>query len=140
MIFYRGGWCPFCNRDLKNWQQALPEFRDAGAHVVAISMESPEHAIETAQDNNLDYTVLVDETGDVVKAFRLGFELEESTKNRYKGFGIDLASHNATGEWVLPAPAVYVVDTRGVIRYASANWDYKDRAGYQEALEAVKGL
>jgi len=140
MIFYRGGWCPFCNRDLKNWQQALPEFKDAGAQIVAVSMESAEHALETTEDNNLDYTVLVDETGDVVKAFRLGFKLDDSTKERYKGFGIDLANINANGKWQLPAPAVYVVDTNGVIRYAAADWDYRERDGYEDALETVKGL
>lgn len=140
LIFYRGGWCPFCTRDLKNWETAIPEFRDAGARVVAVSLESPEHAYDTATENNLSYDVLVDETGDVVKGFRLGFQLDEGTQTRYEGYGIDLASLNSNQEWVLPAPAVYVIDTDGVIRYASADWDYREREGYGDALAAVRAL
>lgn len=140
LIFYRGGWCPFCSRDLQNWQDALPEFESAGASVVAVSMESPEHALDTVEKNKLGYRVLVDETGETVKAFRLGFALDEGTKKRYEGFGIDLSTWNSNGSWELPAPAVYVIDTDGVIRYASADWDYRKRAGYEDALEVVRGL
>ena len=140
LIFYRGGWCPFCNRDLQDWQDALPEFNDAGARVVAVSMESAENALETANNNELDYDVFVDETGDVVRAFRLGFQLDQDTQTRYKGYGIDLATHNTNGAWELPAPAVYVIDRHGIIRYASADWDYSKRAGYADALAAVRNL
>jgi len=140
LIFYRGGWCPFCTRDLKNWETALPEFKDAGARVVAISLESPEHALDTVEKNELSYDVLVDETGEVIRGFRLGFQLDAVTVDRYKGFGIDLAKHNTNGAWELPAPAVFVIDTDGVVRYASADWDYRQRDGYEDALEVVRGL
>jgi len=140
LVFYRGGWCPFCNRDLKNWEEGVPEFREAGARVVAVSTETPEHAIETAEKNKLSYDVFVDETGELVRAFRLGFELDQATQRRYRGFGIDLAEINATNEWSLPAPAVYVIDTDGVIRYASADWDYREREGWEDALAAVRSL
>lgn len=140
LVFYRGGWCPFCNRDLMNWETALPQFEAAGARVVAVSMETAEHALTTASDNKLSYDVFVDETGELVRAFRLGFELDAATQSKYKGYGIDLASQNASGEWVLPAPAVYVIGTDGVIRYASAEWDYRERDGYEDALAVVRGL
>ncbi len=90
--------------------------------------------------NELDYDVFVDETGDVVRDFRLGFQLDDNTQTRYKGYGIDLASFNTNGAWELPAPAVYVIDRQGTIRYASADWDYSSappRAGRQ-ALAAVR--
>jgi len=140
LIFYRGGWCPYCTRDLREWEGALPEFENAGARVVAISLETPEHAYDTTTKNELSYDVLVDPTGNVVKGFRLGFQLDETTTTRYKGYGIDLAAHNANASWELPAPAVYVVDTSGVIRYANADWDYTERVGHEDALEAVRGL
>ncbi len=140
LIFYRGGWCPYCTRDLREWEGALPEFTDAGARVVAVSLETPEHALETRDTHGLSYDVLVDPSGDVVRGFRLGFQLDETTKTRYKGYGIDLATHNANASWELPAPAVYVVDTTGVIRYANADWDYTERVGHEDALETVRGL
>ncbi len=140
LVFYRGGWCPFCTRDLRNWESAAPQFREAGARLVAVSLETPENAYDTVTENDLSYDVFVDPTGDVVKGFRLGFQLDEGTQSRYKGFGIDLANRNANGSWELPAPAVYVVDTNGVIRYASADWDYRERDGYEDALAAVREL
>jgi peroxiredoxin len=140
LVFYRGGWCPYCTRDLRDWEAGIDEFKAAGARVIAVSMETADHALATARDNDLSYDVFVDETGDLTKAFRLGFALSDNTITRYEGFGIDLASRNASGEWVLPAPAVYVIDREGVIRYAEADWDYLQRAGYTDALETVRGL
>jgi len=140
LVFYRGGWCPYCTRDLRDWESGIDDFNAAGARVIAVSMETPEHALATASDNDLSYDVLVDETGDLTRAFRLGFALSDDTIARYEGFGINLDSRNASGQWVLPAPAVYVIDPDGVIRYAEADWDYLQRAGYADALETVRGL
>ena len=140
LVFYRGGWCPFCTRDLKDWETAIPEFDAAGANVIAVSLESAEHAVQTAEKNDLSMRVLVDETGEVVRGFRLGFALDEGTQSRYRGYGIDLETSNSNGAWELPAPAVFVIDRDGVVRYSHADWDYRTRIGYEGALEAVRDL
>jgi len=142
VTFYRGGWCPYCNKALKGWAGRFDELTSAGGRFIAITPEKPEDAIETLEKANAGYRVFVDPQGDVGKAFRVQFELDAKTQKKYKGYGIHLEESNASGRWELPAPATFVIDTHGVIRYAHASWDYSDkaRANPDEVIAAVREL
>jgi len=141
LTFYRGGWCPFCNRALQDWQQKVGDLDELGATFVAMSPETPAHAVETIEKGDLDYTVLSDVTGEATRRFRVAFELAPETKKAYKGYGIDLTEYNASRRWELPAPATYIIDRDGIIRYAHASWDYREgRADPDEVLEALRDM
>lgn len=140
VTFYRGGWCPYCNTALQDWAGRFDDLRSAGGQFIAITPEKPEDAQETLEKANAGYRVFIDPEGDVGKAFRVQFELEQKTQKRYKNYGIDLEQANANGRWELPAPASFVIDTDGVVRYAHATWDYsaKARARPDEVIAAVR--
>lgn len=138
LIFYRGGWCPFCAGELQDWQEHIEEVRALGAEVIAITPEAPEQALGTASKHELGFTVLSDVRGEAAKAFDLGFTLDEATQKKYKGYGIDLAESNAMKNWDLVIPATYVVDSSGVIRYAYVNEDYKQRADAEDVIEVLR--
>lgn len=140
IMFYRGNWCPFCNKSLKAFQEKVGEAKEMGASIAAISPEKPEELKETAKKDGLTYSLLSDSTGEGMKKLGLAFNLDDATKTKYKGFGIDLAKHNGNGEWSLPHPATLVVDTKGVVRYAFVTEDYTKRAEPEEVLAAVKNL
>ena len=140
LTVYRGGWCPYCNINLKQWQDKLQEVTTLGAAIIAVSPESPEHVAETVGKDQLAYTVLSDSTGGAIKALGLAFMVDEKTQSKYKGFGVDLSKHNADGTWELPHPATYVVDTTGVIRYLYVNEDYKKRADIDEVMAAIRQI
>lgn len=138
VTFYRGGWCPYCTKDLAKWEKNLDDVEALGATFVAITMERPDAAQKTTEKHAPAMTVLSDTTGDVSRAFRLAFTLDEKTTKKYKGYRIDLEANNANGEWELPAPATFVIDSQGVIRYAWADWDYTKRAPIPEVLKSVR--
>lgn len=142
VTFYRGVWCPYCNKALAGWEERLPELKAAGARVVAVSPETPENARKTIEKGHLTYEVLIDGDHSAAKAFNLNFSVDDATKEKYKGYGIDLAAANVSGTWDLPAPGTFLIvsDGRGggVIKYAFAEWDYKTRANLDEVLAAVK--
>ncbi len=140
VTFYRGGWCPFCVRALKDWSGRIDELNAAGGTFVAISPETREHAIETGEKVDGDWLVLVDTNGEAMRAFNTGFALDPATEDRYRGFGINLDDWNTSGEWELPAPATYVIDRDGVIRWAFADWDYKKRADPDLVIAEVRKL
>ncbi len=140
LTVYRGGWCPYCVTNLKEWQDKLQQVTSLGAAVIAVSPESPEHVAETVGKGQLAYSVLSDSTGNAIKALGLAFTLDDTTQSKYKGYGIDLSKHNADGDWELPHPATYVVDSTGVIRYLYANEDYKQRANVDEVISAIRQL
>jgi len=137
LTMYRGGWCPYCVTNLKEWQDKLKQVTKLGAQVVAVSPESPAHVAETMSKGKLDYNVLSDSTGNASKAMGLNFTLDADTQSKYNGYGINLPEHNADGSWDLPHPATYVVDTTGIIRYVYVNEDYKTRANPDEVIAAV---
>ncbi len=140
VTFYRGGWCPFCTKALSQWQDRLDEVKEAGGTFVAITPESPDHTVDTARKHELSYSVYSDNTQDVAKAYKVHFTLDEETRKKYKGYGIDLAASNASGTWELPAPATYVIDREGTIRYVWADWDYKKRADPDEVINALRQI
>lgn len=140
LTFYRGGWCPYCTKDLAKWEKRIDEIEKMGAAFVAITMEKPDLAQKTGAKHTPGTTILSDSTGDVSRAFRLAFTLDDKTVKTYKGYGIDLEKANASESWELPAPATYVIDRDGVIRYAWSSWDYTKRAPIAEVVEATRAV
>ena len=138
--FYRGEWCPYCNLEIRAFQQMLPEFQQANAQVVAISPEQPDHSLTMQEKHELAFPVLSDVGNKVAHRYGLVFTLDESLRPLYKGFGIDIPAHNGDESFELPVPATYVVDGSGIVRYAYANADYTLRAEPAEVLAAVKAL
>lgn len=140
VTFYRGGWCPYCTKDLAKWEKRIDEIEQMGATFVAITMEKPDLAQKTAAKHTPGTTILSDSSGDVSRAFRLAFSLDDKTVKAYKGYGIDLEKANANATWELPAPATYVIDRDGVVRYAWSSWDYTKRAPVSEVVDAARAV
>ena len=138
VTFYRGGWCPYCNLELRAYQQILPDIVAAGASLVAISPEKPDDTMSTAEKNGLSFEVLSDVGQSVGRAFGLVYEFTEELKNAYHGFNLDIPTRNGTpGEWALPVSATYVIDRGGSIIYAHTDVDYRDRADPRDVLEVL---
>ncbi len=140
LTFYRGGWCPFCMEALAGWQEKLPDLQAAGVNFVAVTLEKPQYADETVDKLGLNYTVLLDEAGQAAEEFKVKFRLDDATRTKYQQYGIDLEDRNSSGKWTLPAPGTFLIDTDGVIRYAFADWDYKQRADPDEVIAAARAL
>lgn len=139
VAFYRGGWCPYCNLELRAFQRILAGIEAAGASLVAISPEKPDDTLSTSENNALSYEVLSDVGQKVGRAFGLVYEFSEELKSVYNGFGLDIPAKNgATDEWSLPISATYVIDQNGTIIYAYTDPDYRDRADPADVIAALK--
>jgi peroxiredoxin len=136
--FYRGGWCPYCNLELRAFQQILPEIKAVGAALVAISPEKADDTLSTAEKNALSFEVLSDVGQKVGRAFGLVYDFSDELKSAYKEFGIDIPGKNGAEDWALPISATYVVDRDGTIIYAYTDADYRDRAEPADVLEVLK--
>lgn len=138
--FYRGEWCPYCNLEIRAFQQMLPEFQQANAQVVAISPEQPDSSLTMQEKHDLKFPVLSDVGNTTARSYSLVFTLDAALRRLYKGFGIDIAARNGDDSFELPVPATYVVDASGTVRYAYANADYTKRAEPADVLAAVQAL
>jgi len=138
VTFYRGGWCPYCNLELKAYQDILPEIVAVGASLVAISPEKPDDTVSTAEKNALTFEALSDVGQNVGRKFGLVYEFTEELKSAYRGFNLDIPVRNGTpGEWALPVSATYVIDRDGSIVYAYTDVDYRDRADPRDVLAVL---
>ncbi|UZO79459.1 AhpC/TSA family protein [Aquimarina sp. ERC-38] len=138
--FYRGGWCPYCNIELKALENALPKFKKEGANLLAITPETPDNSITTKEKNELTFEVLSDIDNKLAKELGLVFQLPEALDKIYQEFGINVEKHNANGDNELPIPATFVVSKEGKVVYRFLNEDYTKRADIPEILEALKAL
>lgn len=140
LAFYRGGWCPYCSTELRALQAKLPEIAAAGATLVAISPQTPDNSLSTAEKLDLAFPVLSDEGNHVAEYFGLVFELPESLREVYQGFGINLPAANGDTTFRLPLPATYVVGSDGIIAWRFADADYTKRAEPDDVLAILEAL
>jgi peroxiredoxin len=140
LSFYRGGWCPYCNLELRALQQALPEITRLGARLVAVSPQTPHESLSTAKKNALAFPVLSDAGSATARSFGIAYDLAEELRPIYAHFGHDLPDKNGDESWVLPIPATYVIDRDGTIALAFVDVDYRNRLEPAEILTALQSL
>ncbi|MGB3614682.1 MAG: peroxiredoxin-like family protein [Elainellaceae cyanobacterium] len=140
IAFYRGQWCPYCNLELRALQQALPEIQNQGATLVAISPQTPDNSLSTVEKNELEFEVLSDEGNAVARQFGLVFQLPESLRPIYQGFGIDLPAHNGDDTFELPFAATYVIAPSGQIVHGFVDTDYKQRMEPSDIVTALEAI
>ncbi|EGI72251.1 AhpC-TSA [Pseudoalteromonas distincta] len=136
--FYRGGWCPYCNLELKALNDYLPQFKTQSAQLVAISPQLPDETLSTAQKNDLEFDVLCDVSNKVAEQFSLLFTLDERIQALYTQFGIDFEHYYGDKSFKLPLPATYVINQEGVITYAFLSEDYTLRAEPIDVMTALE--
>ena len=139
LTWYRGGWCPYCNLQLRAFQQVLPEIEAQGAQLVAITPELPDNSLSTQEKNELSFEVLTDQDNEIARQYGLVFKLTPEVAVYYKdAFDLEVYNGNTTDE--LPLAATYVISQDGVIQYSFLDADYRVRAEPSEIVEILKGL
>lgn len=140
ITFYRGGWCPYCNLELRAYQQVLPEIKAAGATLVAITPELPDASLSTAEKNELDFEVLTDTDSDYARELGIVFTLADELRPIYKSFGIEVEKHNGEGQYDLPLSATFVVNTDGSIVCSFVDADYTLRADPADIVKVLQSI
>ena len=140
LVFFRGGWCPFCTRHTGELIKAYPDIQRLGADRVAISPDSPESSKANAEKNTIPFPIYSDADVQASRAFGLAFKVDDATLTKYKGFGIDLEKASGKQHHALPIPAVYIVETHGKIVFAHSNPDYRQRLETKTILAELQKL
>lgn len=136
--FYRGGWCPYCNLELKALQNILPELMALNGELIAITPETPDHSLTTSMKNKLTFSVLSDSDNTYAKSLGLVFKLPKNLQDVYHDFGIDVKKHNNNTNFELPMPATYIVNKDRQVIYSFVPEDYTERLAPETILEVVK--
>jgi len=137
VVFYRGQWCPFCNRHLSELQDNLENFKKAGAQIVAITPEKTENINKTVERTKAEFPVLWDKDNSIMESFGVNFILPENLQEKYKTFGVDLTEANANASQTLPVPATFIIGKNGKIKFLQYDPNYKNRSSAKEILEQL---
>jgi peroxiredoxin len=139
LIFYRGQWCPYCNRQLKKLEDSLQLIKNKGARLIAVTPEKPEFISRTIEKTKASYPLLYDKEMKIMKAYAVAFQVDDKSVSRYKNADIDLITANGQKDKAfLPVPAVYIISKEGTILYRYFDTDYKKRPSVQELLDNLK--
>lgn len=135
IIFYRGQWCPVCNRHLSNLQDSLELIYAKGAQVIAISPEKPELLNKTSKKTGAKFTLLYDEGYKISDAFDVTFTPEKKTRFIYNtALGADLKNAHSDDSERLPVPATFILNKEGFIVWRQFDIDYKNRSTVADIL------
>ncbi len=141
LVFYRGGWCPFCNLALRQYQSELvPLLGSYGATLVAISPQKPDESLTTVEKNDLQFAVLSDAGARLARRLGIGFQLAEDVLEAQRALGQDITLGNADGSAELPLPTVVVIDAQRRVRFVDVQPDYTSRTEVSAILSALTEL
>jgi peroxiredoxin len=137
IIFYRGGWCPYCNAQLQDLHTVVPQISAMGYQVLFLSTDRPELLYSSLKEK-VDYHLLSDSTMDAAHAFGVAFHVDGATLEKMKSYGIDLEATQGSTRHELPVPSVFIVDRRGVVRFRHFDPDYTVRLDAAHVLAAAQ--
>ncbi|GAB4168667.1 MAG: peroxiredoxin-like family protein [Geothermobacteraceae bacterium] len=138
LIFYRGGWCPYCNMQLGDLARVESRLLTLGYQIIAISMDSPQFLRESRARHHIDYTLLSDRDAHAAKAFGLAYRLKKPVYDQYRSQGVDIELASGRTHHILPVPAAFVVRPDGIISFAYVHPDYRIRVDGDVLLAAAR--
>jgi len=127
VCFIRGRWCPFCVTQMEAMNRIAPALRQAGAALVAVSPQNPHQTSLMADQHKFQFPLLSDAGNRMARAFGLTYRVPEEQQALYRRTFVNLPFVNGDDSWELPIPATFIIGSDGVLRFASANPDYRQR-------------
>ena len=140
LSFYRGGWCPYCNLELRALQAVLPQIQQLGASLLAVSPQTPDESLSTAEKNALGFAVLSDTQSEIAMKYGIAFDLATELRPIYTQFNHALPVMNGDESWRLPIPASYVIKQDGSVALAFIDVDYRNRLEPAEIVKALQAI
>jgi peroxiredoxin len=140
LVFYRGGWCPFCNFQVRSLARAYPDFQKRAVTPALIRVDRPSEAAKTQANYSITFPVLSDPDLVAHRAYRVLQEVDDATLAKYEEWGIDLEKSSGRSHHTIAIPSMFLIDETGVIRWAHADRDYKVRPTIEQLLSALDGV
>lgn len=138
LVFYRGGWCPYCNRHIGALKSIDPDLRELGYRLLFVSPDRPEVLYPSLKEPDVTFTLLSDADMSAARALGIAFRVDDPTLEKYRSFGVDLDAASGHAHHELPVPAVFIVRRNGVIAYVHANPDFTQRLAPKDLLAAAR--
>jgi peroxiredoxin len=141
LVFYRGGWCPYCNLALRTYESdLLPQLSRYSARLVAISPETSDASLTTQEKDELTYTVLSDSGLRLADTLGITFDPSDEGLAAQRSFGLDISATRADGGTRLPMPTVLIIDRDQTVRFVDIHPDYTGRTEVSDIVASLQQL
>ena len=140
LVFYRGGWCPFCNFQIRELTQAYPDYLKRGIRVVVVSVDKPDEASKTNATYSIPFPVLSDSDLSMIEGFHVAMQVDDAQLAKLKSFGVDLEQYSGKGHHTIAIPSLFLIDKKGVVRWAHSDPTYTQRPSTSQILAAIDGV
>jgi len=137
LFFYRGQWCPNCNKQLAAFVEEADRLEDAGVQLVAVTPENYEAVTQAREKTNAEFMILSDPEAEVMKQYGVAFEVTQDYQDRLKDYDVNLDA-TESGEVLLPVPATFVINQENKVVYTHFDPKYQNRASVDDILDALK--
>lgn len=138
VIFYRGQWCPYCNRYMSDLQDSLSYITDLGASVVAITPENDSNINKTRRKSGASFSIIYDKDHKIMDAYNVSFRNSALKTILHLTAGININKASGNTDNVLPVPATYIINTSGLIIGRHFDKDYTKRMPVSDILKTIK--
>lgn len=138
LIFYRGNWCPICNKHLSSIQDSLQLIYDKGASVIAISPEKPEFLSKMSEKSGAKFNLLYDENYKISDAYDVTFLPDKKQLAIYNTMlNANLEKTHSDNSERLPIPATFIINKEGKIIWRQFDPNYKNRSHVSDILKQL---
>jgi peroxiredoxin len=137
LFFYRGQWCPYCNKQIKQLQDSLQLLTGKGAYVIGVTPETDDNINKTIDKTHASFSIIQDKGYKIMKAYDVNYTVNDETLSQLKKYGVDLEKNNGNSDHVLPVPATYVINSSGKISFVQFDKNYTKRASVSSILNAL---
>jgi peroxiredoxin len=135
--FYRGLWCPHCQKDLLGLEGVMQEIRQANASAVAVTYGlSVEVRRRLHEVHAFSFPLLNDIDGAVAEQFGIRWSAGDYQLIEAE-LGMDIVTLRNGGPWIFPMQASYVVAPGGIIILANVVFDYEQRSEPADVLSVL---
>jgi peroxiredoxin len=146
--FFRGRWCPYCVTELELWRDLHADLRRRGAHLLAISPQTPRQNDFTLHQHQLPFPVLSDPGAEIARAYGLAHTIPQPQRIYYRSILVNIPFANAgltydtatEASWTLPLPATFLIKQDGTIAFAEAHADFHVRPEPADLLAALDSI
>jgi peroxiredoxin len=134
VLFYRGAWCPYCNRYMSELQKSAGKFAEKGVTVIAVTPETNEYVAEMIDKTKTSFSVIYDKDRSLMTQFDVLYKMDEKMQEKFKGYKIDIDKRNGADDHVLPVPATYIIGKNGKIDFVHFDPNFTVRANIDDIL------
>ena len=140
LIFYRGGWCPYCTQQLGQLQTIEKKLVALGYQVIALSPDSPQNLVKAADPESSTLVLLSDSDLAAARAFGVAYRVDQPMLKKLASYKIDIEAASGKKHHLLPVPSVFLVNTNQTVEFTYVNPDYRIRLHPEVLLAAASAI